>query len=56
MTGKEVLTLVNDLKTAGYYALSINATNLSSGVYFYRISTEGASTGSAGNNFTAVKR
>lgn len=37
MSGKEVATLVNEVKTAGYYTVSFNAMNLSSGVYFYRL-------------------
>jgi len=35
--GKEVMTLVNDKQSAGYYTISLNASNLSSGAYFYRI-------------------
>lgn len=37
MSGREVATLVNEVKTAGYYTISFNASNLSSGVYFYRL-------------------
>jgi len=37
-SGKEVATLVNELKSAGYYSLNLNASDLSSGVYFYRLS------------------
>lgn len=40
MSGKEVATLVNEVKTAGYYDLSFNAANLPSGVYFYTLSAE----------------
>ncbi|NOS86408.1 MAG: T9SS type A sorting domain-containing protein [Ignavibacteria bacterium] len=35
--GKEVATLVNDQKAAGTYILNWNASNFSSGLYFYRI-------------------
>lgn len=35
--GKEVATLVNDQKTAGTYILNWNASNFSSGLYFYRL-------------------
>ena len=35
--GKEVATLVNEYKVAGYYDVEFNATNLSSGVYFYKL-------------------
>ncbi len=37
MMGREVATLVNDIRTAGYYSVNFNASNLSSGTYFYRI-------------------
>ena len=37
--GKEVLTLVNENKPRGNYSVEVNANNLSSGVYFYRLST-----------------
>jgi hypothetical protein len=35
--GKEVATLVNEHKEAGYYEASFDATHLSSGVYFYKL-------------------
>jgi hypothetical protein len=35
--GREVTTLVNEIKTAGYYSVTFNASSLSSGIYFYRI-------------------
>lgn len=38
--GKEVATLVNEVKEAGYYQVSFNGTNLASGTYIYRIKTE----------------
>lgn len=47
MSGKELLTLVNEVKTAGYYSVKFNAANLSSGVYFYSISA---------GNFTSTKK
>jgi len=37
MLGKEVKTLVNEIKQAGYHTLEVNAGNLSSGTYFYRM-------------------
>jgi len=37
LSGKEVMTLVNDTRTAGYYSVSFNGANLSSGIYFYSI-------------------
>jgi len=38
LLGREVATLVNEEKPAGNYEVDFNAANLSSGVYFYRIS------------------
>jgi len=35
--GKEVSTLVNETKTAGTYEVEFNASDLSSGVYFYTL-------------------
>lgn len=35
--GREVMTLVNEQKTAGTYETVFNATNFASGIYFYRI-------------------
>ncbi|MCE1165684.1 MAG: T9SS type A sorting domain-containing protein [Bacteroidetes bacterium] len=37
ITGREIKSLVNETKTAGYYSITFNASDLSSGVYFYRI-------------------
>jgi len=37
VSGREVATLVDEVKTAGYYTLQFNASNLASGAYFYRI-------------------
>ncbi len=36
-TGKEVMTLVNESKPAGYYTITFNGTELSSGMYFYKL-------------------
>ena len=47
MLGNEVKTLVNGYRTAGSYNISFNASNLPSGIYFYRIQT---------NNYFAVKK
>ncbi len=41
MTGREVATLVNGDKAAGFYTVPFNAINLASGVYIYRLSAEG---------------
>ena len=35
--GREVKTLVNEEKTAGYYSIQFNGNNLTSGIYFYRM-------------------
>lgn len=35
--GNEVMAVVNEYKTAGSYSTSVDGTNLSSGVYFYRL-------------------
>jgi hypothetical protein len=37
LTGKEITTLVNEELAAGKYNCQWNASNLSSGVYFYRL-------------------
>lgn len=38
VTGKEIISLVtNEQKAAGYYATTFNASNLSSGIYYYRL-------------------
>jgi subtilisin-like proprotein convertase family protein len=39
--GKEVETLVNEVKTAGTYSVDFNASKYSSGAYFYKIETNG---------------
>ncbi|MBK6773773.1 MAG: T9SS type A sorting domain-containing protein [Ignavibacteria bacterium] len=41
--GKLVSTLVSGNKPAGYYTIDFNASNLSSGVYFYKIEYSGQS-------------
>lgn len=41
--GKEVITLVNEDKSAGKYILDFNASGLSSGIYFYKINAKGFS-------------
>jgi len=38
--GKEVSTLVNEVRNAGSHTVTFDGSNLSSGIYFYRIETE----------------
>jgi endo-1,4-beta-xylanase len=45
--GREVQTLVNSMQPAGQYTVTFNARNLSSGLYFYSLSSE---------NFHQVKK
>lgn len=45
--GNEVATLVNEYRTAGSYSINFNASNLSSGVYYYKL---------AAGNFTEAKK
>ncbi|MBK9331427.1 MAG: VCBS repeat-containing protein [Ignavibacteria bacterium] len=47
MLGREMKTLVNEMKNAGYYKLTFNASDLSSGAYFYRMIS---------GDFVAVKK
>jgi len=35
--GREIKTLVNEIKQVGNYRVEFNARNLASGVYFYRM-------------------
>ncbi len=39
VTGKLVVSLVNEFKPAGNYSVNFNAANLPSGVYFYRLTS-----------------
>jgi len=39
LLGKEIITLINEEKPAGVYEIEFDGTNLSSGVYFYRLQT-----------------
>jgi len=40
MLGQKVLSLVDEEKNAGYHSVSVDATNLASGVYLYRIQAD----------------
>ncbi|MCX6162282.1 MAG: T9SS type A sorting domain-containing protein, partial [Ignavibacteriae bacterium] len=41
--GREVETLVNEVKSAGSYSVEFNGANLSGGVYFCRMQSDGFS-------------
>jgi hypothetical protein len=41
MLGREVVKLVSEKKVAGNYSVDFNASNLTSGVYFYRLEVNG---------------
>ena len=41
ITGKNVATLVNETKAAGKYSYDFNASDLSSGIYFYKLTADG---------------
>ena len=41
--GREVRTLVNEVKSAGQYSVDFNASEFASGVYFYKLETNGFS-------------
>ena len=45
--GREIRTLVNEIKSPGNYTIEFNARNLPSGIYFYQIKT---------NNFLETKK
>jgi len=47
LLGREVASLVNEKKTAGFYTVSFNATNISTGVYFYKLTA---------GNFSEIKK
>ena len=43
LLGSEVVTLVNEEKTAGSYEVDLDASQLTSGVYFYKLHSPGFS-------------
>jgi photosystem II stability/assembly factor-like uncharacterized protein len=45
--GREVRTLVNEIKSAGNYSVDFNGSNIASGIYFYKLES---------NSFTSIKR
>jgi hypothetical protein len=52
ISGREVANLVNEVKTAGYYTVQFNASDLASGMYFYRITA----TNNNNQNFVTTKK
>jgi aminopeptidase N len=53
--GRKVATLVNEQKAPGNYEVTFDASGLSSGVYFYRLTASDPSTGS-GQRFSELKK
>jgi hypothetical protein len=45
MTGKELKTLIDEFKTAGYYTIEFNGTNFSSGIYYYKLESRNGQAG-----------
>ncbi len=45
--GREVMVLINEVKSPGVYTINYNANNLTSGIYFYKLTS---------SNFTDVKK
>jgi hypothetical protein len=41
LLGREISSLVNEVKQAGYYFVDFNGSNLASGVYFYKMESNG---------------
>jgi hypothetical protein len=50
MLGKKVVTLVNQKQNAGFYEVTFDGTNLSSGIYFYKLTCTGQ------DNFSETKK
>ncbi len=54
--GKEIATLVNENKSAGYYQINFDASRLTSGVYIYTIQITSPSTNGSGHGFVQSKK
>lgn len=53
--GREIKTLVNGIQNAGQHKELFNASNLSSGIYFYRLQAESINSGK-GNKFISTRK
>lgn len=51
LSGREVMTIVNEVQTSGYYTVNFNGSNIASGAYFYRFSVSSNS-----GNFNMTKK
>jgi hypothetical protein len=47
LLGREIATLVNEMKSAGSYTATFNAANMPSGVYYYKLKA---------GNYSSVKK
>ncbi|MFC2092657.1 T9SS type A sorting domain-containing protein [Bacteroidota bacterium] len=51
ISGRDIVTLVNETQTAGYYTVQFDASKFASGIYIYQITTDDGQ-----NNFEMTKR
>lgn len=56
ITGRIMTTLVNQTQTAGTYQVDFDGSNLSSGVYFYKLIIGGPSSGTGKEEYTETKK
>ncbi|MEZ4822803.1 MAG: T9SS type A sorting domain-containing protein [Ignavibacteria bacterium] len=42
-SGMEIATLVNEFRTSGYHSVTFDARNISSGIYYYKLESNGVS-------------
>lgn len=53
-SGRETKTIINEVKSAGYFSISFDGTNLSSGIYFYKL--EFSPSNGIGNSLTESRK